>query len=127
MPSPKCPACSGPMRRSAIHEGGSLLTAFGAAGIGLILCLAIPGPGYLIGIPCILVGLFSRGRRCPVWLCRSCAHHIVRAPSFRDTARSALTVAAVVIVTVAVLAIRAHRLPQPGPHSPGSRPPAAAR
>jgi len=79
----KCQHCGGPMRRTKEFRGRggcsqALLLVFGSALIlgGIVLTPLTAGLsgllGIVIGLVCIVVGLFGGGSRHKVWKCKHC-------------------------------------------------------
>jgi hypothetical protein len=72
MRSIPCGVCGGTMKKTSMGRGNivGLLAALFFVGIGVALCFT--GIGALIGIPLIIIGLFTGGKKRKVWRCRQC-------------------------------------------------------
>jgi len=70
----ECKQCSGEMKKETISEGNfrGILFALILLGTGIVITLT--GIGAIIGVPLILLALFTGGKRKKVWKCKSCGY-----------------------------------------------------
>lgn len=76
---PKCPLCTGNMRKGKAHSRGAANRFSGGMFIigGALLTITIVGA--IIGIPMIILGVILAGKKSNVWKCGSCGHAVARA------------------------------------------------
>lgn len=70
----ECKQCSGVMKKQTISDGNfkGILFAIILLGAGIILSLT--GIGAIVGVPLIILALFTGGKRKKVWKCKSCGY-----------------------------------------------------
>ena len=68
------------MRRKTISSGncGGIILALILLVVGIVVTVAIPVVGWVVGPLVILLALFSGGKRRKIWRCRSCKSFINR-------------------------------------------------
>lgn len=70
----ECKQCSGDMKKQTISEGNltGILLALILLGAGIVISLT--GIGAIVGIPLILLALFTGGKRKKGWKCKNCGY-----------------------------------------------------
>lgn len=71
----ECKQCGGVMRKDTITSGNFTGILFGLILIivGVVVFIAFPVVGWILGPLIALVGLFQGGKRRKVWKCRECS------------------------------------------------------
>jgi hypothetical protein len=77
---PICQACGGMMKKKTVSSGNfaGLVLALLVLLTGIIITVAIPVVGWVVGPLLILLSLGMGGKRQKVWRCRSCRSVVPR-------------------------------------------------